>query len=162
MTLPDIPLIHVEPDVVNSDIPARLGLDVLDRESLTVDNVATCLTNRVKLESEDAIVEYADAWSVPVRRSKSTHIYANMWFPPKTFFPELNYGSSTSNSFIPQPKNSSICFAASYRARPRQNLCRHWRSYPSAVTLFNRSKTLLQGLRYHLVRRTFVLMSGSC
>lgn len=75
-TVPGQPTIDVELDVVSADIPALLGMDLLDRESLTPCTVMNILVNRV--QDPENNTEYIYLWHVPLMRSNSGHLYAAM------------------------------------------------------------------------------------
>ena len=81
-----VPLIPVELDVVQADVPALLGMDILDREGLIADTVANCLTKRVKVSSETGLVQCVDEWSTSLDIAPSKHAYAKMSFSFGTFF----------------------------------------------------------------------------
>ena len=49
-TPPGIPVVQISFDIVTADVPALLGLDVLDKESLTCDTVANRLIKRVAVK----------------------------------------------------------------------------------------------------------------
>ena len=76
-TPPGKPTIFVEVDVVKADIPALLGLDVLDREFLMADTVANRLTKR-GVAQDNGSCFYFDEWHVTLLRSKSGHVYVEM------------------------------------------------------------------------------------
>ena len=73
-------------DVINADIPALLGLDILDRHNMYLDTVTNQLVKCTKIDkpkhqSHDVIRD----WSVPVTRYNG-HVYASMSTPTLTFF----------------------------------------------------------------------------
>ena len=83
--------VFVTVDVVSADVPALLGLDVLEAESLVADTVLTRLTKRIVLRGlrnengkllEDTAV---DDWSVPLQRYFS-HVYVSFGFSSRTYF----------------------------------------------------------------------------
>ena len=51
-------------DIVSVDIPALLGLDVLDAECLYADNVTNRLVHRNVTSKEGMPLKYLDLWSV--------------------------------------------------------------------------------------------------
>lgn len=77
-TPPGIPTIIVEMEIVPADIPALLGLDVLDEHQLTVDTVFNILAKRSQIVNDDGVASLVDNWSVPLTRSKSRHVYARI------------------------------------------------------------------------------------
>ena len=77
--------ISVLMDIVPVDIPALLGLDVLDSESLYADNVTNRLVHRCVLSLPGEPSEYEDRWSAPLSRHDN-HLYAQMEFPDYTFY----------------------------------------------------------------------------
>ena len=74
---PGKPTIFVEMDVVKADIPALLGLDLLDRESLIADTVANRLKKRGVAQDGGSFFHF-DEWQVPLLRSKSGYVYVEM------------------------------------------------------------------------------------
>ncbi len=80
LATPDgIPLIYVSLDIVSADIPALLGLDVLDSESLFADTVTYRLVKRVVTSERDEPLLYVDEWYMPLKRFDH-HVYAKMSF----------------------------------------------------------------------------------
>ncbi len=74
LATPDvIPLIYVSLDIV--DVPALLGLDVLDSEALFADAVTNRLVKRVVTSEPDEPLRCVDEWSVPSSASTTT----SMW-----------------------------------------------------------------------------------
>lgn len=80
------PIIFVEMDVVTANIPALLGMDIMDKESLTPCTVSNRLIKRVPIGKAKGEIEYCDQWHVPLTRSASTHLYAQMDFGVQIFF----------------------------------------------------------------------------
>lgn len=81
-----LPNIYVTLDVIAIDIPALLGLDVMDELSLTPDTVTNRLVKRIIVGDDEQGDPCAiDEWSVPLIRTHG-HIYALMGFPQLTFF----------------------------------------------------------------------------
>ena len=78
--------INVQLDVVQTDIPALLGMDILDRELLIADTVANRLTKRVRVEHKDVTMSYVDEWSGPLYSAHGNHVFARMNFPSKVNF----------------------------------------------------------------------------
>ena len=70
-------------DVVDVDIPALIGLDVLDGHCLMVDNISNRLWNRVII-SEDPL-EFVDKWWVPLIRDQH-HLYGHLHIATSTFY----------------------------------------------------------------------------
>ena len=52
--------VYVQLDVFQADIPALLGMDVLDRESLMADTVANRLIKRTRLKHKDDTIGFID------------------------------------------------------------------------------------------------------
>ena len=72
-------------DIVPVDVPALLGLDVLDTEQLYADNVTNRLVHREILSKQGEPLAYKDRWHVPLIRQNG-HLYAQMSFPCFTFY----------------------------------------------------------------------------
>eukprot|EP00171_Calliarthron_tuberculosum_P003553 IDg3553t1 len=54
--------IHVTLDIVSADVPALLGLEVLDSECLYADTVTKRLVNRIVISVPGEYLEYVDNW----------------------------------------------------------------------------------------------------
>ena len=106
-TPPSGPPIVVEMDVVNADIPALLGLNVLDREALMADTVANRLTRRSLVQNNGSFL-YLDKWHVPLLRSESGHVYVEMDCPSSVMFRRSQLGKLHKQFFTPPQKSSSI------------------------------------------------------
>ena len=70
-------------DVVKADIPALLGMDILDRESLTPDTVDDHLSKRVTVSGSNGEQMYIDEWYIPMSGSASSHIYVPIRSTPR-------------------------------------------------------------------------------
>eukprot|EP00171_Calliarthron_tuberculosum_P023610 IDg23610t1 len=70
--------IHVDFDIVLADVPALLGMDILDREELIADTVFNKLARREQVPCKDGTVAYVDVWSMPLERSRSGHVYLSV------------------------------------------------------------------------------------
>ena len=79
------PDINVLMDIVPVNVPALLGLDVLDSQFLYADNVTNRLVNRQVLSKSNGLLKYKDRWSVPLVR-EDNHLYARMVFPKHLFY----------------------------------------------------------------------------
>ncbi len=91
LATPDnIPPIPVMMDIVPADIPALLGLDVLDKENLYADTVTNRLVKRIITSHPPASLRFSDQWSMPLTRFDN-HVYAPMEFPTAVLYtrPEL-------------------------------------------------------------------------
>ena len=75
-----------ELDVVQTDIPALLGTNILDRESLIANTVANRLRKPVGVEHKYGTTRYVDEWSVPVYRAHGNDVLARINFPSKVNF----------------------------------------------------------------------------
>ena len=72
-------------DIVQVNVPALLGLEVMDAEDLYADNVTNRLVHRKILSRSSDECEYDDMWSVPIIRHDG-HLYSRMCFPSSTFY----------------------------------------------------------------------------
>ena len=77
-TPPGIPPVGVTLGIVNASVPALLGMDVLDKESLVVDTVSHSLRKRVPVKDSADVTHFVDLWSIPLLRSRSNHVYAGI------------------------------------------------------------------------------------
>ena len=73
-TPPSVPDIIVLIGIVTVNVPALLGLDVLDSESLYADNVMNRLVHRRILSRSGEPLQFEDLWHVPIIRHDS-HLY---------------------------------------------------------------------------------------
>lgn len=80
-----VPDIFAPLDIVTADVPALLGLGILDVETLYADTAANRLVKRVVIAEPEEPLRYVDERSVPLIRADS-HIYAEMSFPKLMFF----------------------------------------------------------------------------
>ena len=99
-TPPSGPPIVAEMDIVNADIPALLGLHVLDREALMANTVANRLTRRSLVQNNSSFL-YLDEWHVPLLRSESGHVYAEMDCPSSVMFTRPQLGRLHKQFFHP-------------------------------------------------------------
>lgn len=109
--------ILVEMDVVNADIPALLGLDVLDREALMADTVANRLTKRCLAQNEGSCF-YFDDWHVPLLRSKSGHVYVAMECSASVMFTRSQLSKLHKQFFHPSAEK---LFNLLKKARPEES-----------------------------------------
>ena len=72
-------------DIVPVDVPALLGLDVLDAEGLYADNVTNRIVHRHVTSKPGEPLSYQDLWCMPLIRYDG-HLYAGMCFPTTTFY----------------------------------------------------------------------------
>lgn len=80
-----VPAITVQMDVVPVDIPALLGLDILDSCALYSVTVTILLLHWLVASSTVQPLAYNDEWAVPLRRHDS-HVSADVHMPACTFF----------------------------------------------------------------------------
>ena len=72
-------------DIVPVNVPALLGLDVLDSKQLCADNVINRVVRVKVLPRSCDSMEYQDIWSVPIIW-RDGHLYASMCFAVSTFY----------------------------------------------------------------------------
>lgn len=68
----DVPL-----DVVDVNIPALIGLNILDQNRLMIDNVNNKLARRRQIR-KNGLTYYLEEWFLPLYRSDSTHLHTPM------------------------------------------------------------------------------------
>ena len=73
-TIPDI---HVNLDIVDVNIPPLIGLDILDKNGLMIDNINNKLAKRKQL-LRNGITYYMEEWYLPLFRSASSHLHTMM------------------------------------------------------------------------------------
>ena len=93
--------IKVTMDVVPTDIPPLLVMDVLDRESLIADTVANRLTKLSACENENGTYFYYDEWHVPLFRSSSNHVYVEMYMTTAIMFTKIQLAKLHRQFFHP-------------------------------------------------------------
>lgn len=71
---------------VAADIPALLCMDFLNKESLTSCTHSNRLIKRMPLTTPDGHTVFVDEWFVPLIRSPSNHLHAQMSFRTTFFF----------------------------------------------------------------------------
>ena len=67
--------IFVDFDIGDADIPALLGMDVLDGEQFVADTVFHRLARRSAQKLQDGRQAYFDEWFIPLMTAKSRHVY---------------------------------------------------------------------------------------
>ena len=72
-------------DIVPVDVPALLGLEVLDSEQLYLYNVTNGLVHRAVLSHPGETLQYKDKYSVPLT-FQNGHLYARMGFMNYKFY----------------------------------------------------------------------------
>lgn len=133
-TPPGIPTIQVSLDVVSTDVPALLGRDVMDENSLTPCTVSNRLVKRTVVDHKNPSQSYTmNEWSVPLKRYEG-HLYAQVSIPVLTFFskPQL---LKLHRHFSTRPRRSFTSYLGR-RVQPTLRL-RHrsfWRRYQGTVT----------------------------
>eukprot|EP00171_Calliarthron_tuberculosum_P017416 IDg17416t1 len=84
-TPPNIHPIHIPLDIVEVDILALLGLNILDSESLCACTVSNRLIKKVITSQPEDQIETVDEWSVPLTRHDG-HVHVKLCFPCSVFF----------------------------------------------------------------------------
>lgn len=70
-----VPVIYIKFDFVQADIPALIGMDVLDREHLIADTIFNRLDRCLAYPYEGGSQVYVDEWYIRLIRSSSWHLY---------------------------------------------------------------------------------------
>ncbi len=63
-------------DIVKVDVPALLGMHILEREQLVADTVFNRLARHAAIKDKDNRTVYVDEWFIPPVRSDSGHVFA--------------------------------------------------------------------------------------
>ena len=114
-TPPVIPTIKVVLDVISADIPALLGMDVMDDNSLTPCTVSNRFIKKTVVDHENPSQSYViDDWSVPLKRHEG-HLYAQMSLPVLTFFSKAQLQKLHRHFFHP---SSEKLYKLLKKARP--------------------------------------------
>ena len=77
--------VYLQQEDVQADIPAVLGMQVLDSESLIADTVVNRLTKRERLQYKEGTIGYFGEWSMLIVRPKSNHVFTQTCFLPKIY-----------------------------------------------------------------------------
>lgn len=93
-------------DIVQADVPAIIGMDVLDRENLVADTVYNRLASRKSFAIGNNIMIYVYDWLISLTRSASKHVYVPIDRGNRFYF-SLSHISSTVSFFIILPTISS-------------------------------------------------------
>ena len=109
------PKILVELDIVQADVPALLGLDILDKESLTPCTVSNRLYKRTRHTTDDGKEVFINEWYLPLTRSPSHHLYAPMDHPAPILFTRTQLGRLHRQFFHP---SATKLFNLLKRSRP--------------------------------------------
>lgn len=72
-------------DVVQANLPAQLGLDVLESECLYADNVTIRIVHRGMLSQRSERLKFREFWRVPLIRDDWL-LYLSMKLPTYTFY----------------------------------------------------------------------------
>lgn len=100
-TPPGIQSITVTSDVVDVDIPALHGLDVLDKHQLLPDITTNRLVKRTFFLGENKAPSYVvDDWYVPMTRIDN-HVYVKMQMPLKVLYTPAQLEKIHRNFFLP-------------------------------------------------------------
>lgn len=83
------PNIPVDMDIVSAEIPPLLGLDILDRQSLTPCTVSNRLVKRNRHYKLDGIHTSVDEWFVQMKRSAKNLFSAPIHFLTYTYFSKM-------------------------------------------------------------------------
>ena len=115
-TVPDIPVLM---DIVPANVPALLGLDILDSEQLYADNVTNRLVHRHVVSNHNGTLQYVDKWHVPypAMTTISTQQFRSRIFSST---PPLSWRKCTGNSRTLQPAS----YSTSSRGLARRRLTR--------------------------------------
>ena len=112
-----IPKVMIELDIVDADIPALVGMNVLDKKSLTPCTITNRLIHKVKGTTRDGKDIMIDSWSVPLIRSPSNHLYAEMESTTPLFFTRSQLVKLHRQFFHPSAQK---LFNVMKRARPEE------------------------------------------
>ena len=85
-TPPGVPPLPVLLNVVDANIPVLLGLDFLNKESLTADAVVNRLKKRTPVRLQDGTYKFSGEWSMRLKRAKSKYVYIEMGFSTNMYF----------------------------------------------------------------------------
>lgn len=116
-TPPGVPRVFVEMEIVNADIPALLGMDIMDKESLTPCTVSNRLIKRIIISRSNEREKFFDEWSIPMRRSRSNHFYADMNISTSMFFTRTQLSHLHKQFFHPSAQK---LFNLLKRVRPNE------------------------------------------
>lgn len=72
-------------EIVASDIPDFLGIEILDEEFLMADKVTKIFIHRVVISQGHEIIRYVVLWSMSMKRNDN-HVYAETSLGNNTFY----------------------------------------------------------------------------
>lgn len=98
-----VPTIMVELDVVEADIPALLGIYILDKESLSVCTVLNRLVKKLRHISKDGKEIYIDEWFITVYRSVAIKFLLKLSFRLQCSSQERRWQNCTEISLTEVP-----------------------------------------------------------
>lgn len=107
----------MELDIVDADIPSLLEMDVMDKESLTPCTVSNRLIKRNLHRTQDGKDIFVDEWYVPIVRSRSNQLYAQMNLSTAMYFPRTHLSRLHGQFFHPSAQN---LYNLLKRARPEE------------------------------------------
>ncbi len=116
-TPPGVADIFVDFDIVQADVPALLGMDVLDREGLVADTVFNRLARRSSVEVGSGTAAYIEEWFIPLIRSPIAHVYTSIEKATRSHFTRAQLHKLHRQFFHP---SSRKLYNLILKARPEQ------------------------------------------
>lgn len=120
-TPPGAPTIEGNLDIVETDIPALLGMDIMDKEGLTPCLISNRLAKRGRLKTVQGREVFVDDCYCPIIRSRTNHLYTELRLPLTTVFTRAQFTKMHRNFFHP---SASKLFNLIKTARP-ENATKH-------------------------------------
>lgn len=104
-------------DVIPADMPALLGMKVLDRKCLAAETVASRLT-KVNYSNMTGSALYYDEWHKTLYRSKRRQVYAKMYFSADVMFTRFQLHKLHRQFSRPPPEK---LFDLPHKSRPEES-----------------------------------------
>lgn len=85
------------------DVPAFIGMDVIDREQLVAGTFFHHLAHMKLIKMPDGYKGYADIWIIPLIRAPSRHVYVPFDGSPRVHLTLSKIAKIHKKSFLPSP-----------------------------------------------------------
>lgn len=115
LTREGVATISVVFNIVPADVPALLGIDVLDRERLVANTVFHRLAHRTAFDLSDGRQGYVDGWSIQLLRAASRHVYVQLSRPSRVLFTRVQLSKIHRQVYHPSARKR---FNVLKKARP--------------------------------------------
>ena len=140
-------------NIVQTDVPVLLGLDLLYRRSLVVDTVTNHLWHRVKYSGHGEGMFYVDKWTIPLSRHDN-YIYAPMSFPQSIYYTSSQLTRLHNNLMHPLPQRLYILLKPASERELKITILKIIEEIAKIANRDNTSNVPLLVSEYRLVQNT--------